>query len=158
MMKLGVGKIATQEFYKNSTKQIFFLVISSIITIYVIAICTYIYSKKNIKIEKIFLCTVPIICLFYIVCMPTFKNHDELYHWYRAYEVSIGKLTTGINGDVLGTKMPENISKPLTEDWTTITYGDVREYLNLGLEKENETTLYSETSAVYSFVQYLHKQ
>ncbi len=48
--------------------------------------------------------------------MPTCKNHDELYHWYRSYEVSMGKLMTGINGDELGTKMPENISKLLTDN------------------------------------------
>ncbi len=149
------GRIATQEFYFSTTKQVFFTVIALLISLYAIIISIYIYNKKGIKIENIFLFTVPVICLFYILCMPTFKNHDELYHWYRSYEVSIGKLVEGIDGDTLGTKMPENIVKPLTDDWTTITYGDVEAYLNLGLEPENETILYSETSAVYSFIQYL---
>lgn len=149
------GKLAIQEVYLSKTKQAFFIGIAMIVTIYVIAISTYIYYKKDIKVEKIFLYTVPVICLFYMICMPTFKNHDELYHWFRGYEVSIGKFMTGIDGDVLGTKMPENIVKPATEDWIQITYADVRKYLNLELEPEKETNLYAETSAVYSFIQYL---
>ncbi len=112
------GKLAIQEFYLNTTKQAFFIGIVAVFTIYALGISTYIFYKKDIKTEKIFLFTVPVICLFYILCMPTFKNHDELYHWYRAYEVSIGKLATGIDGDILGTNMPENIVKPLTDDWT----------------------------------------
>ena len=149
------GRIATQEFYFNTTKQLFFTAVATLISLYAIMISIYIYNKKGIKIENIFLYTVPVICLFYIICMPTFKNHDELYHWFRSYEVSIGKFVEGIDGDTLGTKMPENIVKPLTDDWTTLTYGDVEAYLDLGLEPENEATLYSETSAVYSFIQYL---
>ncbi|MCI8444442.1 MAG: DUF2142 domain-containing protein [Clostridia bacterium] len=149
------GQLAIQEVYLSRTKQAVFIGIATLITIYVIAISTYIYYKKNIKVEKIFLYTVPVICLFYILCMPTFKNHDELYHWFRGYEVSIGKFMTGIDGDTLGTKMPENIVEPLTQDWTKITYADVKQYLSLGLEPEKETVLYAETSAVYSFIQYL---
>ena len=147
--------LAIQEFYKNSKKQIIFDLGIFIFTIYAVCISIYIYYKKEIKVEKIFLYTVPVICLFYIIFMPTCKNHDELYHWYRSYEVSMGKLMTGINGDELGTKMPENISKLLTDNWMTITYSDVNECLSIPLEADQKTTLYAETSAVYSFIQYL---
>lgn len=149
------GNLAIQEYYKSSTKQWFFILIAAIFSIYVFFISIFIYQKKGIKPEKVFLYTVPVICLFYILCMPTFKNHDELYHWYRGYEVSIGKVATEINGNVLGTEMPENIAKPSTNDWTKITYKDVKDYLNLGLEAEKKVPLYSETSAVYSFIQYI---
>lgn len=148
-------KLATQEFYLSNTKQIFFIFIAIVFSAYAMGISIYIRYKKDIKIEKIFLITIPVICLFYTLTMPTFKNHDELYHWYRAYEVSIGKLAEGIDGDTLGTKMPANIAKPMTSDWTKITYHDVKEYLKLGLEEENQRIQYSETSAVYSFIQYI---
>lgn len=148
-------KLAIQEFYKNSKKQAMFILGILIFIIYAVVISIYIYYQKEIKVEKIFLYTVPVICLFYIIFMPTFKNHDELYHWYRGYEVSMGRLMTGINGDILGTEMPENINKIATDDWTSITYTDVKECLRIPLESNKEKTLYAETSAVYSFVQYL---
>ena len=151
----GQGNIVIQEFYKNITKQTFFIYVITIFSIYILCISTFIFYKEKIKPEKIFLYTVPAICILYIICIPTFKNHDELYHWYRGYEVSIGRLATGVEGDILGTEMPENISKPTTKDWTKITYKNVIEYMNLGLETEKQTILYSETSAVYSFIQYL---
>ena len=35
---------------------------------------------KDIKVENIFLMIVPFVCLFFLITMPTFKNHDEYYH------------------------------------------------------------------------------
>lgn len=149
------GILGIREYYLNNNKLIFFIVITLAITVYVIFISIYLRYRKDIKVEKIFLYTVPVICLFYIIAMPTFKNHDELYHWYRSYEVSIGKFMEGIDGDTLGTIMPESVGKAATDDWQSITYGKVKENLGLELEKENTALLYSETSAVYSFVQYI---
>ena len=149
------GNLAIQEYYFNNSKNIFFIIAVIITAIYAILISIYLRYKKDIKIEKIFLITVPIICLFYIIAMPTIKNHDELYHWYRSYEVSTGKLMEGINGDALGTVMPQSIANIATEDWTSITYGTIRNNLKMNLDKENTTLLYSETSAVYSFIQYI---
>lgn len=149
------GNIAIQKYYESNAKQLLFTLVTITFCIYVFGICVYIYKKKDLKIEKIFLYTVPVICLFYMFCIPTFKNHDELWHWFKSYEVSIGQFVTGVDGDTLGTQMPENISKAATENWTTIDYEKVREYLNLDLEPDNKTLLYAETSAVYSPVQYI---
>lgn len=149
------GNLAIQEFYKGNLKQILFITVISLFCICAIGISIYIFMKRDIKPEKVFLYTIPIICLFYLACMPTFKNHDELWHWFRSYEVSIGKFMTEVNGDVLGTEMPESVSKAATDNWITITYGKVLEYLGLELEPEKTTNLYSATSAVYSAVQYI---
>ena len=149
------GTLGVQEYYLNNSKLIFFVIAVIILVVYAIFISIYLRYKKDIKVEKIFLYTVPVICLFYIIAMPTFKNHDELYHWYRSYEVSIGKFMEGIDGDTLGTIMPESVGKAATDDWQSITYGKVKENLGLELEKENTALLYSETSAVYSFIQYI---
>lgn len=149
------GKVCTQQFYLSATRQIIFIIAAIILAIYVFGISTYFYLKREIKPEKIFLWTVPVICIFYMLSMPTIKNHDELYHWYRAYEVSIGKPMTGIDGDTLGTVMPESIVSIATDNWQTITYEDVQETLNIELEPDKTRNIYSETSAVYSFIQYL---
>ena len=149
------GILGIREYYLNNNKLIFFIVITLAITVYVIFISIYLRYRKNIKVENIFLITIPVICLFYIICMPTFKNHDEIYHWYRAYEVSTGKLMEEVDGDTLGTILPQSISDVTTDDWQSITYAKVRDNLNAELDKENTALLYSETSAVYSFVQYI---
>lgn len=149
------GILGIREYYLNNNKLIFFIVITLAITVYVIFISIYLRYRKNIKVENIFLITIPVICIFYIICMPTFKNHDEIYHWYRAYEVSTGKLMEEIDGDTLGTILPQSISDVTTDDWQSITYAKVRDSLNVELDKENTALLYSETSAVYSFVQYI---
>lgn len=149
------GNIAIQKFYESNAKQTLFNVITIAFCIYAFGICLYIYKKKDMKIEKIFIYTVPVICLFYMFCIPTFKNHDELWHWFKSYEVSIGQFVTGVDGDTLGTQMPENISKAATDNWTTIDYEKVKDYLDLDLEPDNKTLLYAETSAVYSPVQYI---
>lgn len=149
------GILGIREYYLNNNKLIFFIVITLAITVYVIFISIYLRYRKNIKVENIFLITIPVICLFYIICMPTFKNHDEIYHWYRAYEVSTGKLMEEVDGDTLGTILPQSISDVTTDDWQSITYAKVMDSLNAELDKENTALLYSETSAVYSFVQYI---
>lgn len=149
------GTLGVQEYYFNNSKNIFFTLAVIITAVYAIVISIYLRYKKDIKVEKIFLVTVPIICLFYIIAMPTIKNHDELYHWYRSYEVSIGKFMEGIDGDTLGTVMPQSVANIATDDWTSITYGTVRDNLDMDLDKENTNLLYSETSAVYSFIQYI---
>ena len=149
------GSLAIKEYYLNNNKLIFFLLVSIIASIYAIFISIYLRYKKNIKVENIFLYTVPVICIMFMICMPTFKNHDELYHWYRAYEVSTGKFMTGIDGDTLGSMLPENIGSFYGKNWEDITYGDVKDKLSVSIDKENEALIYSETSAVYSFVQYI---
>ena len=149
------GTLAIQQYYFNNNKLMFFIFAAVILAVYAIIISIYLRYKKNIKVEKIFLVTIPVICLFYIIAMPTIKNHDELYHWYRSYEVSIGRFMEGIDGDNLGTVMPQSVANIATDDWTSITYGKVKEDLGMTLDKENTSQLYSETSAVYSFVQYI---
>ena len=151
----GNNTISELELYLNNQRLLFYIVIISLFTIYTYIISLLIFKEKIIKPEKVFLATIPVICIFYIICMPTFKNHDELLHWYRSYEVSIGKFMTGIDGDTLGTEMPSSIRDVSTNNWKDITYGTVRDTLNTKLEKDNKSLIYSETSAVYCGIQYI---
>lgn len=153
--KAVAGTLSFQQLYKSTTKLMLFTVILIVFSIAVVVISVIIYYKKNIKIEKLFLITVPFIAIMFMITMPTFKNHDELYHWYRAYEVSIGKLVTGLENGIEGTEMPESVRNVMHADWTNMKYTDVRNKLNVKLNKENTSIIDPETASVYSCSQYV---
>ena len=107
------------------------------------------------KIENIFLMVAPLTCIFFLVTMPTFKNHDEYYHWLKAYEVSQGTLMTPQEDGVQGSMMPEGVSKVFPTDWTKLDYQMMKGLLDVKLNEDNKGILNPETAAVYSFVQYI---
>lgn len=144
-----------QDLYKSSIRKKIFVIISTVMILSVVVISSIIYYKKDIKEEKIFLMVAPIVCIFFMLVMPTFKNHDEYYHWLRAYEISEGHFMTPIKDGVQGSMMPKSVAEIFPEDWINMTYSDVKERLNVKLNNEDRTILNSETAAVYSFVQYI---
>ena len=83
-----------QEFNRSPIRVTIFIAVLGIMILGVYVISFIIYKKKDLRVENIFLMIAPFVCLFFIMTMPTFKNHDEYYHWVKAYEVSIGKLMT----------------------------------------------------------------
>lgn len=143
-----------QDFYQSPIRTTIFITTLSLMIIGVFIIATIIYYKKDIKIENLFLMIVPFVCLFFLITMPTFKNHDEYYHWLKAYEVSEGHWVTPIKDGVQGSMMPDSVANVCPKDWTTMTYQDVQEKLKIPLEKEKQGILNPETAAVYSCVQY----
>jgi len=143
-----------QDFYKSKIRTTIFTGVLGIMIVGIYIIATIIYHKKNIKVEKLFLMIVPFACLFFLITMPTFKNHDEYYHWLKAYEVSEGHFMTPIQDGVQGSMMPDSVANVCPKDWTKMTYTDVQEKLKLPLEKEKQGILNPETAAVYSCVQY----
>lgn len=50
----------------------------------------YVYEKKNVKIEKVYLVMGLVFCTLYCICMPVSKGHDETIHGYRIYEYAEG--------------------------------------------------------------------
>lgn len=149
------GTISFAQLYSNN-KKVYAYILTNIIMIFaVMSISIYIFKGKNIKEENIFLLTVPVICLMFMATMPTFKNHDELYHWIRTYEVSTGVLATKVEDGVQGTKMPEAITAIMKSNWETTTYSDVNYALGIEMDKDNTYTIDSKTAAVYAFVQYI---
>lgn len=144
-----------QDFYKSNIRITIFVAIVGIMIIGVYIITARIYHKKSKKVENLFLMIVPFVCLFFLITMPTFKNHDEYYHWLKAYEVSQGHLMTPVQGEVQGSMMPNAVANVCPKDWVNMTYQDVQEKLKLPLEEEKQGILNPETAAVYSFVQYI---
>ena len=146
--------IIFKDFYKSSIRTKIWFISLTILTI-LIYIIVAIIKKYNLKMENIFLLVAPIICIFFMITMPTFKNHDEYYHWLKAYEVSEGHLMTPIENGTQGSMMPKQVAEVLPEDWTTLDYSEVKERLKIQINEDDKVILNPETAAVYSFVQYV---
>ena len=149
------ASIIFQDLYKSNIRTIIYFVILIVFILGVYIVSSIIYYKKGMKIENIFLMVAPLTCIFFLVTMPTFKNHDEYYHWLKAYEVSQGTLMTPQENGVQGSMMPEGVSKVFPTDWTKLDYQMMKELLDVKLNEDNKGILNPETAAVYSFVQYI---
>lgn len=149
------SSIIFQDLYKSNIRTIIYSAILSVFILGVYIVSSIIYYKKGMKIENIFLMIAPLACIFFLVTMPTFKNHDEYYHWLKAYEVSQGTLMTPQEDGVQGSMMPEGVSKVFPTDWTKLDYQMMKELLDVKLNEDNKGILNPETAAVYSFVQYI---
>lgn len=143
-----------QDFYNSNIRVAIFWGAMLLMILGAFIVSSIIYYKKDIKTENLFLMIIPIVCLFFLITMPTFKNHDEYYHWLKAYEVSTGHLMTPIEDGTQGSLMPNGVSKVFPKDWTKMDYKEVQESLDEPLGNE-EGILNPETAAVYSFVQYI---
>lgn len=147
--------IIFQDLYKSNIRTIIYSVILIVFILGIYIVSSIIYYKKGMKIENIFIMVAPLTCIFFLVTMPTFKNHDEYYHWLKAYEVSQGTLMTPQEDGVQGSMMPEGVSKVFPTDWIKLDYQMMKELLDIKLNEENKGILNPETAAVYSFVQYI---
>lgn len=146
-----------QEFNRSNIRVTIFVVVLGIMIVGVYVISCIIYKKKDLKIETIFLMITPFVCLFFLITMPTFKNHDEYYHWVKAYEVSTGKLMTPVKDGIQGSRMPISVNSVCPKDWTKMTYREVAEKLkdSIPLEKENQGIVDTQTAAVYFGIPYI---
>lgn len=147
--------IIFQDLYKSNIRTIIYSLVLIVLVIEIYIISSIIYYKKGMKIENIFLLVAPLVCVFFLITMPTFKSHDEYYHWLKAYEVSQGTLMTPQEDGVQGSMMPEGVSKVFPSDWTKLDYQEMKGLFETKLNEENKGILNPETAAVYSFVQYI---
>ena len=144
-----------KDYYKSNIRIIISSIILVSLTILIYIAIAIIKNKKDIKVENIFLIISLIIGTFFIITMPTFKNHDEYYHWLKAYEVSKGHLMTPIKENIQGSTMPNSVAEILPNDWVTMDYSELKERLKVPIEKEKQGILNPETAALYSFIPYL---
>ena len=73
------------DMYESNARKVIFIVIMGLMIITISIVAWIIFIKKSMKIENIFLLCALSTYIFSFVAMPTFKNHDEYYHWIRAY-------------------------------------------------------------------------
>ena len=146
------GRLLYQDLYQN-TKKIALCVAFALVTIgIVVAVSIRMYYAKNLTVEKAFLYTIPAIAILFLVAMPFGKNHDELTHWFRAYEVSEGALLAGENG----TEAPEAVYLDINGmDWEKINYQQLVEKSKILIQKDQTGIINSTAAAFYSSVQYI---
>ena len=146
------GILCYEDLYKDEGKAFIYNAFLIAIILIVLISSIIIYYSKNINVEKAFLYTVPAICIIFLIAMPIFKNHDEIWHWYRAYEVSEGALISGIKG----TTMPEAVYSVMPlEEWEGIKYSTLKEKSNIVLDETKEAFISAGTASVYSPIQYI---
>ena len=82
----SVESVITNDFW-----QIFLIVLSGILALALSLIAKVMITKK-IKIQNIFLLIAVPLGLLYMVVLPMGGAPDEMVHYYRAYEISMGNF------------------------------------------------------------------
>lgn len=138
--------------YHQSNKKIF-IIVFLVITLLTCGLLL-ISNKFNISIEKCYLISAIFVYSLFLFLLPLFTAHDELYHWFRAYEVSEGRLLSEVNDNKAYSHLPVSIAQINNEKLRNIDYRSIKESLEV---KTDETqTLYDmRTVAIYSPIQYL---
>jgi len=120
------GSIAINEEYYSNSRMLFFNIAAIGISVLIIGVSIFILTRKEITPEKIFLYTVPILCLLFIIYFPIFTGHDEQRHWLRAYEISEGHILTEIKDGKVGTSLPKSVIDGVQGlNFEQITYKDI---------------------------------
>ncbi len=151
---LNLIKITKLELNYSSKYNKFIFIIVTIIFTALAFLAKYFIFKNNLKIEKIYLIFAFIIYGFFVFLMPMYIAHDELYHWYRAYEVSTGGLITKMGNGSVGANLPVALEKSSRKSQYGITYKSTLDGIHEKITDEKKF-MDMETVALYSPVQYL---
>lgn len=108
--------------YSFLTPFYIFLAICSILVVALFVLATF-YWKLNM--EKVFLITVLIMGILYMIILPPFSSPDEPIHFGTAYKISnliMGKTVSGDNGVVLMRESDANVEYGTIPNVTTYQY------------------------------------
>ena len=155
------GTLSFEIYYYSRYATIIFTV--AIIAITIISILAlYLLMFKNIKFEKLFVCTVLILGLAYVFVIPMYRGHDEHAHFFKAYEISTGVFNTPIINEHSINTIPSAFFDVLHEDYNTeeryinaTYYDDVIRSAGVEVDEENTITVGGEYMAVYSPLPYI---
>lgn len=155
LLKDNISSISKMFYYISSLA---LLIITSIILIKV-------YKSKNLKPEIFFLTVAIIFGIIYLFATPLFKGHDEQYHWYKSYAVSLGEFMPkyNIDKDQLCDNLPVSIARlySVQGSFTNITYKtELKSYIYAEVSKcimnpNKIIPMYNAPTAFYPFVQML---
>lgn len=93
----------------TSSYKLVFLVFSLIINILVVFMTKYISKLKTIKFENLFLLFSLSFGILYMCIVPVMLGTDELAHFYRSYQISVGDIIVK-NPEVDSTPIPEKLA------------------------------------------------
>ncbi len=150
------GTLAINEYYFASTRVLKFNLIALGSSVLIMGLSLFIYTRKNMTPEKLFLYTVPIMCLLFLVIMPMYRGHDENRHMLRIYEISEGHLLTEVHDGVVGTPLPSVVIDGTGKYWREeMTYNDVLDLKDVEIDYDDTKITSMDTVAIYSPVQYI---
>ena len=133
-------------------------IIFTIFTILAIIIMAKIYNIKNIRPEKVLLIIMPIFCILLSVAIPFGRGHDEIMHWYKAFEISEGQLTTPINKEnrISVSILPDGVQKTIVERSEGVfKYVDNISMLSEKMNYNEKIIATNQNSTAYCFIQYI---
>ena len=133
-------------------------IVFTIFTILAIIIMAKIYNIKNIRPEKVLLIIMPIFCILLSVAIPFGRGHDEIMHWYKAFEISEGQLTTPINKEskISVSTLPDGVQNTIVERSKAVfKYVDNISLLSEKMKYNEKIIVTNQNSTAYCFVQYI---
>lgn len=132
-----------------------FIITSIVLSVIAIFGVMIIYTRKDIKEEKLFLSIIPFMAIIMMIFMPFGRAHDELRHFTRSYEISKGNILSDVIDGKVESVLPIAITNLYDEvGWRNVKYNDLKERLDKQITEETVNTDMKYT-AVYSPVQYL---
>lgn len=111
--------------YNGPKSKLLYGILSIILSIIVGALILLFNKKRKIKPEKVFVILASIFGIIYLFTTPLLKGHDERYHWYKSYAVSMGNFLQVKNEDgVLGDNLPAKVEGiyEAQENYTLMDY------------------------------------
>ena len=158
VLLVSIYTLSIAERVIDENKLIIIQIVFTIFTILSIIIMAKIYNVECIKPEKALLIIMPIFCILLSIAMPFGRGHDEVMHWYKAFEISEGQLTTPIDKEnrVSVARLPDGVQKIIIERKGGIfKYIDNVELLNEKMNYDKDILVGNQNSTAYCFVQYI---
>lgn len=111
--------------YNGPKSQLLYIVLSILLSIIVGGLIILLNKKSKIKPENVFAILALIFGIIYMITTPLLKGHDERYHWYKAYAVSMGNFiqVKDENGKI-GDNLPEKVEGiyEIQDNYTVMDY------------------------------------
>lgn len=139
--------------------KILFTALFTLVSVAAAIIIFYLNKKDRIKPEKVFLIIGVTFGIMYMFATPLFKGHDEQYHWYKSYAVSLGKFKAVQNEEkILGDYLPKMVNDvfEIQGFFTGINYKTAASAWKYSIDnnyKSEEVFTYNAPTAIYPPIQ-----
>ena len=150
---LLLNSLLTKYVSGNSNKSLLILITVLIFEVLIGLFYFLFFNKikiKKIKIEKVYLIMIIPLGIMYMFLFPINTIPDESGHFFRAYEISSGHLTTKIKSGIVGRNFDTNLDKI----YFSTNYNKI--FKNINIHNSNKKQYFGfENTALYCFVCYL---
>ncbi len=116
-----------------------------------LAVC----RRLDYDLKKCFLPVCLLCGLLFMLAVPIFRGADEELHFYRAYEVSQGHMSSELRDLQGGRELPASLRAISPEDTLRFSYSDLAERFGIALDRDKTAFIPFTTTALYAPVQYI---